>query len=164
MGFMGSGKSTLGRSLATAWQWHFIDLDKHIEANWEKPIPQIFDEEGENSFREKEREALVGILENANELVLAVGGGTPCFFDNIDLMLDHGHCVYLRLSIEELAVRLKRSFNPRPLLKGKTDDELKDYIRREIRRREPFYSRADHVVESDNLLINDLLTFIPRPQ
>lgn len=159
IGYMGSGKSTIGRKLARRLKYRFLDLDKHIVSSNGRTIPQIFDEDGETGFREIERIALLDTLDMEN-MVVGTGGGTPCFFDNITQIKQHGTSVYLRTSVETLTQRLLNSKTRRPLIEGKTAYELQNYIRKHLTDREVFYMQADHIVEAGNLKINAMIDLV----
>lgn len=160
IGFMGSGKSTLGRQLAKEWKQKFIDLDTQIVKMYDMSIQDIFKEYGEKGFRKRETDTLKDILSGDNEIILSLGGGTPCYNNNLDLIKAKTHSIYLQLSPLELSYRLIRSRNPRPLVKDKSDKELLKYIESEIQKREVFYTQADQVIQSDCIQLSDLLTFI----
>ena len=147
VGYMGSGKSTLGRRLAKLAQMNFIDLDKYIEERHCRSVPQLFAEEGEACFRELEHKALVEVSEFDN-VVIATGGGAPCFFDNMELMNCTGITLFLDFSPAILTGRLLRSKTERPLIKGKSPEELRLFISETLERRRPFYAKARHVIAS----------------
>lgn len=150
IGYMGSGKTTLGKAFAQAAHLQFIDLDWYIEERMHKAIKDLFAERGEEGFRQVERNMLheAGEFEN---VVIAAGGGTPCFFDNIDYMNRTGDTVFLNASFEALFRRLKVAKSKRPLLSGKTDEELKKVIRNGLAERMAFYGKAKHWFPSDYL-------------
>ena len=120
IGFMGSGKTTLGRALAKELGLTFIDLDNYIELRRCKSINRRFEESGEDGFRTIERNLLHEVCEFEN-VVISAGGGTPCFFDNIDYMNAQGTTIYLQVSNERLLERLRIAKSRRPLLKDKND-------------------------------------------
>ena len=150
IGFMGSGKSFTGKRLAGLLNIPFSDLDEGIEDLAKKTIPQIFKEEGESAFRAIEKEALhlTGHLPAA---VVACGGGTPCFFDNMEWMNDHGICIYLKTAPKVLFDRLLGEKDYRPLLKELSDKELKTYIKEKVTEREVYYLKASVVYEQQSL-------------
>ena len=141
IGFMGSGKTTLGKALSRELGVDFIDLDHYIEARYHKTVREIFAESGEEQFRQIEKSLLHEVADFEN-VVIAAGGGTPCFFDKIDYMNAHGTCIYLKASIDELCLRLANGRESRPLLRGKNDEELRLYIDSTLSQRDPYYSRA----------------------
>lgn len=147
IGYMGSGKSTLGKALASRCEVRFIDLDDYIEERSGKTIKEIFATEGEAAFRDLERRMLVEVSGFDNVLV-ACGGGTPCFGDNMELMNEHGVTVLLQASYERLFERLKRGRHKRPLIAALNDEELGDFITRQLELRMPHYSKATEVFDS----------------
>lgn len=150
IGFMGSGKTTLGRALAKTLGLTFIDLDNYIELRRCKSINQIFAEYGEDGFRRLERNLLHEVCE-FEDVIISSGGGTPCFFDNIDYMNEQGTTIYLQVPNERLLTRLKIAKNRRPLLKDKNDEEIEQFIVEQVQRREPFYAQAAHTFTADRL-------------
>ncbi len=145
IGYMGCGKSSLGRPLAKRLGLKFIDMDAEIEQRCGMSVQQLFADRGEETFRSLERE-LLGELTSIDDAVVATGGGAPCFFDNMELMNGAGVTVYFKLTPEELAARLEHGKAKRPLLCGKSQQELVEYIREDLKQREPFYSRARLIV------------------
>lgn len=141
IGYMGCGKSTLGRRLSKYLDLQFVDMDHYIEMRNLKTIPQIFAEEGESEFRNKERKALEELSE-FTDTIIATGGGAPCFFDNINLMNDTGKTIYININPSILADRLLKSKTERPLIKGKSKDELVAFIDETLKKRNQFYKQA----------------------
>lgn len=149
-GYMGAGKTTLGRALADRLGVTFIDLDNYIEERYRKSISQIFAEKGEDGFRDIERRMLHEVAE-FEDVIISTGGGTPCFFDNMDYMNQMGLTVYLQASLERLYIRLSIARKQRPLIKDKSDEELREFIAQQLAKREPYYSRAAHTFMADKL-------------
>ena len=141
IGYMGSGKTTLGRAFAKATGLSFIDLDWYIEERAHRTVSQLFTEEGEDGFRRIERRMLHEVSE-FEDVVIACGGGTPCFYDNMDYMMETGITVYLDASQDILFRRLKVASANRPLLKEKTDTELREFIAEGVESRMKWYSKA----------------------
>lgn len=139
---MCSGKTTLGRLLAERTGYGFVDLDEYIVARQGKSINEIFAETGEDGFRNMERQALHEVAEGEERTIIATGGGTPCFFDNMEYINANGRSVYLYSSREALLDRLQRYSASRPLLKGKNREELGEYVSSALSRRERFYNMA----------------------
>jgi len=147
---MGSGKTHWGSLLAKRIQLPFQDLDSIITETEGKSISDIFQEKGEEYFRLQEKDILRDIIEKHPSLVLSCGGGTPCFFNNIDLMKKEGTVVWLNTSIEMLTERLKKEKANRPLIREISDDELRSYILKKMNDRRLYYEQADvHVDEAD---------------
>lgn len=146
IGYMGAGKTTIGKTLAKQLGVPFYDLDWYIETRMRKKVKQIFDEKGEEGFRIIEKNMLHEAAEFEN-VVLACGGGTPCFFDNMEYMVGQGDVVYLKGTPEVLFRHLKMGKGVRPLLLGKNDEELLEYIRENVRKREEFYTKANHIID-----------------
>ena len=143
---MGAGKTTMGRALAKELGLQFYDLDWYIENRRRKKVAQIFEEQGEEGFRLIERNMLHEVAE-FEDVVISCGGGTPCFFDNMDYMNQQGQVVYLRCQPEVLHGHLLMGKVERPLLKGKTPEELIAFIRQQLTVREPFYSKARYQLD-----------------
>jgi shikimate kinase len=150
IGYMGSGKTTLGKAYARAMQLQFIDLDWYIEERFHKTVQELFEERKEDGFREIERNMLHEVAEFEN-VIIACGGGTPCFFDNMEYMNGKGETVFLDASPEVLFRRLKIAKSKRPLLMDKSDEELMDVIQNALRVRIPFYSQAKYVFNAESL-------------
>ena len=155
LGYMGSGKTAMGRRLGRQADIPFFDLDNYIEQAQELSIPEIFHRYGEGGFRQMETFHLHQILESEKQFVLSLGGGTPCFNDNMEYL--HGRCttVYLSASPIVLAERLACSTTKRPLLKGKTGDELLEYVRQSLASREAHYKRADYELSVETLSVEE---------
>ena len=142
VGFMGSGKTTLGKRLAAKLNWNFIDLDKSIERHTGLLIPDYFKTHGETLFREMER-VVLQTEKYPDNTVIATGGGAPCYFDNMEWMKSQGTVVYISLSPADLAVRLERSEDQRPVLQGYKGEALVGFIAGKLSEREPHYLQAD---------------------
>lgn len=150
IGYMGCGKSTLGRLASAICGRSFIDLDSYIEGRYHSTVRDIFASRGEDGFRRLEQ-AMLHEVSEFEDVIVACGGGTPCFFDNMDWMNSRGLTVYLDTSVDKLFTRLKRGRHKRPLIAQKTDEELRDFIVGAIAERMPFYSKARIVFKSDLL-------------
>ena len=150
IGFMAAGKTTLGKALARELGLQFIDLDHYIENRYRSTVSQLFAERGEEAFRQIERNMLHEVAE-FEDVIIATGGGTPCFFDNIDYMNGQGTTVFLEASVDTIHTRLTIARTQRPLVAQKTSDELRDYIIQMLELREPYYSRAHHTFCANRL-------------
>ena len=142
VGYMGAGKTTVGKELAKLAGLSFIDLDYYIEGRYHKAVSQIFAERGEEAFREIERNMLHEVAE-FEDVLISTGGGAPCFFDNMEFMNASGTTVYLKVSVEELAKRLELCKHTRPVLKGRSGEELKA---------SPFYTKASITFDAEKML------------
>ena len=146
VGMMGVGKSTLGKQLANAIGYAFLDTDKQIAFTEERTIQHLFDVEGEPYFREAEQHVLHQTA-TVSKTVIATGGGTPCFFDNMDWMNAHGTSIYLEANVAFIVSRVGQNTDKRPLLKGKSKEELEPFITQILANRTPYYSRAHLLVQ-----------------
>ena len=165
MGFMGAGKTTLGKALAKDLEVSFVDLDQYIERRYLKSVSQIFATRGEQGFREIESRMLREVGE-FDDVIVSCGGSTPLIGDNMDFMLEHGQTVYLKCENDTLLRRLKSARSQRPLIASKTDDELAAFIESETKRREPGYLRAEYICPGDRLesrdQISDTITYLKQ--
>lgn len=146
IGYMGAGKTTVGKALAKKMGLQFYDLDWYIESRMRKTVPQIFAERGEEGFRQIERNMLHEVAE-FEDVILSCGGGTPCFFDNMNYMNGQGDVIYLKADPEVLYKHLLMGKTERPLLKNKTPEELIAFIKEQLNVREPFYTKAKHTLD-----------------
>lgn len=158
---MGCGKSTLGKKLAKHAGLQFIDMDHYIEKRNCKTVPQIFAEDGEAEFRKKERKALEELSEFSN-VVIATGGGAPCFFDNVELMNRTGKTIYLNIDPKILADRLMKSKTERPLIKGKSKEELVAFIDETLKKRNEFYLQAHYRITQPDVNLDEILKMIQQ--
>ncbi len=146
IGYMGAGKTTVGKALAADLGLTFYDLDWYITMRYHRSVPEIFAERGEEGFRDLERRMLHEVAEFEN-VVVSCGGGTPCFYDNMEYMNSLADTVYLKADPEVLAQHLKMGKGKRPLIEGKTPEELETYIQESLQAREPFYSQAKYTID-----------------
>ncbi|MDU1891431.1 MAG: shikimate kinase [Dysgonomonas sp.] len=151
IGYMGAGKTTAGRELAKTLNLEFVDLDHFIQARYQKTVSQLFQDSGEEEFRSIEKNILkeVGEFEN---VIISTGGGTPCFFDNMEYMNSVGTTVYLKASPKALSERLNTCKEKRPLIKDKNEEELFRFVTESLLKREPFYSQAKVIFEMEELI------------
>ena len=150
IGFMAAGKTTLGKALARDLGLQFIDLDHFIENRFHCTVSQLFAERGEEGFRQIERAMLHEVAE-FEDVIIATGGGTPCFFDNMEYMNSQGTTVFLEASVDVIYTRLTIARTQRPLVAGKTEDELRQYITNMLELRNPHYQRATHTFSANRL-------------
>lgn len=158
LGYMGSGKSAVGREVATRLNIPFIDFDDYIEAKEGLTIVDIFKQKGEIYFRKAESNYLAMLLEERPDAVIALGGGTPCYGNNMELLLKSAqHIIYLNVSIPNLAVRLKNEKAQRPMIAALKDEELIEFIGKHLFERNVFYQQAPYTVYAGTKSI-DVLT------
>ena len=152
-----AGKTTVGRQIAEALQYPFYDLDWEIEKRDGRSIPEIFEQEGEDAFREKEREVLREV--QPSPAVIATGGGAPCFFDNMERLLQQGYCLYLEIPVNTLAQRAWQKAGSRPLLAQDSLKEMEKAIGGKLSWRRPFYERAHQTITLEALQSIDWKAF-----
>lgn len=161
IGFMGAGKTRLGKKISEEWDLPFFDLDRLIEEEEGKSIPELFSQKGEKAFRKMERKSLEKFFKNQQgDWILSSGGGTPCFGDNMDLMNQSGTTVYLCPTLTEIVKRLKKKKNQRPLIADVPDEELEGFIQKLLDKRENYYDKAHISIYSDDISPEDLKDFL----
>jgi shikimate kinase len=164
IGLPGSGKTTLGKTLANRLKAPFVDLDQAIEAGTKQSIAQLFKEQGEARFRELERDYLEQWIASATDFVMATGGGTPCFHDNMQKMRAAGTTIFLDVPAREIVRRMEKADVPdRPLLANVGRDELKDRIEFLRTQRLPYYRQAHHTISGEALEVADLIKMANLP-
>ena len=146
IGYMGAGKTTIGKALSKELGITFYDLDWYIESRMRKTVSEIFAERGEEGFRQIEYNMLHEVAE-FEDVIISCGGGTPCFFDNMDYLNQQGQVVYLKAEPEVLYKHLLMAKVERPLLKGKSKEELLTFIKEQLEKREPFYTKAHYTLD-----------------
>lgn len=152
---MYAGKSTLGRKLSTRLQMPFVDLDGAIEQHYHITVSDCFSRYGEKGFRLLEQATLRSLYIDPSK-VIATGGGTPCFFENMAEMLENGIVIYLKTTPEAVEQRFLKSRKKRPLLKNLSDAERLNFIRTQLSQREYFYTQAHHTINLDNKSMDDI--------
>jgi shikimate kinase len=152
IGYMGAGKSTVGKRLSQQLGLQFIDLDLFIENRYRKKISELFEEKGEGGFRSIERKALLEVVQ-FECVVVSAGGGTPCFFDNMEIMNHCGQTVYLKVSVDELVARLTIEKEKRPLIQDKTPEEIRLFIVDNLAKREYWYNQATYILDTEKITI-----------
>ena len=146
IGYMGAGKTTVGKTLAQELNLPFYDLDWYIESRMRKTVKEIFDERGEEGFRIIEHNLLHEVAE-FEDVIISCGGGVPCFYDNMEYMNQQGETVYLKATPEVLYGHLKMGKSVRPLLENKTQEEVKDFINEQLKIREPYYNKGKYILD-----------------
>ncbi len=158
VGYMGSGKTTIGKGLAKALDIKFLDLDSYIERALRMKVAGIFEEKGEIYFRKQEHFFLKEVLVTNKDFIVSTGGGTPCYSGNMDVMLQNSDAViYLKVSIPELVNRLAKEKEHRPLLKDKDDEALTEFIAKHLFERSAYYNQATHTVNCDGKSVTTLV-------
>ena len=159
-GYMGSGKTAVGKALATRLSLKFRDLDDEIVAEENRSIPSIFATDGEIYFRRKEAKVLKDLLEKEEDYVLALGGGTPCYGKNLQLIKDAPNVIliYLKTSLQQLIERLSKEKDNRPLIKElETPDVLEDFIRKHLFERTFYYNQSDVIISTDDKMLQQIV-------
>lgn len=159
VGFMGCGKSSLGKRLARRLGYAFFDTDHEIERETGKRVWELFRDEGEPALRERERQVLRRTAD-MDKVVVATGGGTPCFFDNMDFILAHGISVYLRMSVSSLVHRLENARVQRPLLQDLKGEPLFSEISGRVADREPFYMKANCIIKGETAKPDHIISLV----
>ena len=165
IGFMGSGKTHWGRRLGAKLNLPFYDLDTVIVEQEHKTVADIFAEKGEEYFRYQEKEMLEKISAEQESFILSCGGGTPCFFNNIEFMKKNGKVIWLNTSVDILTQRLHKERLTRPLISDVvSDDELRRYIVRKLSERRMYYQQADVTVGEENTNLDELIHILLQNQ
>ncbi|WP_299214412.1 shikimate kinase [uncultured Aquimarina sp.] len=163
IGYMGCGKSSIGRDLALKLEMKCLDLDDYIEAQEKKSVNQIFQDQGEIYFRKKENQYLNEVLETYTNTIISLGGGTPCFVGNLEIIKNNKNAksVYLKTSLQELVNRLFLEKGKRPLIAHvSSKDDLKDFIRKHLFERSFYYNQAEYVISTDDKTVEEIATEI----
>jgi shikimate kinase len=159
IGYMGSGKTRIGQELSALTGYPLIDTDQLFEERYRISILDFFERYSEESFRKIENQLLLETLYYP-DAIIATGGGTPCYFDNMDVIKRNGISIYLKMDLIPLIDRLAGLRKKRPLLKNKTTTELESFIRTQLAEREPYYSQADFTVNAGSINVNEVLHLI----
>jgi shikimate kinase len=154
IGFMGVGKTTIGKQIAAFNKVVFIDTDSQIEKETSKSIKEIFETDGEIAFRKLETDTIRSIDRKA---IIACGGGLPAHNNNIEYLKHKGTVIFLKASTETLIKRLEKNKNKRPLISKLTNDKLLEFIRKILKEREETYKQADYTIETDNKTVKEVL-------
>jgi len=150
IGYMGCGKSHISKILSDKINFKLIDLDKEISRRNKLTIPEIFEKKGEIQFRKLEREALEEILASEENLVLSLGGGTPVYYNNMELINQSSKSIFLRASVSTLYERLSKQKEKRPLIANISDEDLPEFIAKHLFERNAFYSKAQFSINTDS--------------
>lgn len=156
IGYKSSGKTTMGKKLASKLSMDFVDLDDVIEKREKKTIPELYKEVGDEEFRQLEWKALKEVVEKDN-IIVSTGGGAPCHCDNMSLMEKHGEVMYIHLDNDTLVSRLKDATKDRPIVLNKSEEELRHYVLDQRNRCEHHYLRAKYTVEGKDLTVDKML-------
>ncbi|MCM8568051.1 shikimate kinase [Gramella jeungdoensis] len=160
LGYMGSGKSYIGKQLAVSLGYEFIDLDEEIEKKENSSIPEIFERRGEVFFRKIERQMLEEVIQSGTSLIISLGGGTPCYGDNMELIkqAENSTSIYLKLKVENLTERLFKEKDQRPLISHLEDKEkLEEFIRKHLFERGFYYNQSQHIINCDSLSPEEII-------
>ena len=160
IGFMGSGKTHWGRQLSAKLQLPFFDLDTVIVGKEKQSVAEIFARQGEEYFRYQERDTLEEITHDQESFILSCGGGTPCFFNNIEFMKKSGKVIWLNTSIDVLKDRLSKEQTSRPLIRDIDGHELRRYIIRKLSERRMYYQQSDVTVNEESITLEELLKLL----
>jgi shikimate kinase len=161
LGYMASGKSTIGREISKKLDMKFIDLDDYISKREKRSISEIFKVEGEIYFRKIESSYLGEILNSKDSFILSLGGGTPCYSNNMELILNsEASSIYIKADIKTLASRLTAEKNKRPLVADLEDDKLIEFVAKHLFERRFFYEQASITVHTEDKSIEEIITEI----
>ena len=156
LGYMGSGKSHVSKNLSKKLNFPLIDLDQRISEENLLSIPEIFQTKGEIFFRKEEKRVLENILNEEKDIILSLGGGTPVYYDNMDLINEKSKSIFLRASVKTLTDRVLLQKNTRPLIAKLSDDDVPEFIAKHLFERNPFYSKSHFTVDTDSKTANDI--------
>lgn len=164
LGYMASGKSFVGKRLAKKIAYNFIDLDAYIEKEEQQTVKELFEEKGELYFRKTEKKYLTTLLSRDEKLVIALGGGTPCYYDTMDALVNNVavETLYLKVSIPEIIKRVTNETAKRPLIAHlSTDEALVEFVSKHLFERAYFYNKAQHIIDANqpaDILVDDMVT------
>ena len=156
LGYMGSGKSHVSKNLSKKLNFPLIDLDQKISEENLLSIPEIFQTKGEIFFRKEEKRVLENILNEEKDIILSLGGGTPVYYNNMDLINEKSKSIFLRASVKTLTERVLLQKNTRPLIATLNDDDIPEFIAKHLFERNPFYSKSHFTVDTDSKTANDI--------
>ncbi len=156
IGFMGVGKSTIGKKLAHSLDYNFVDIDELFENKYKVSINTFFEKYSEKLFRELENKLLHETFSYKNT-VISTGGGSPCYDNAINDINNHGTSIYLKMPVEALVNRLENAIRPRPLIKGKSHEEVKSDVEKLLKEREQYYNKANIIFDAISPDIDKLM-------
>ena len=168
IGYMGCGKSHISKLLSEKINFQLFDLDKVISTNFKQIIPEIFKNKGEIFFRKLEKETLEEILAEENNCILSVGGGTPAYYNNMDLLNEKTTTVFLRANVGTLTERLSKQKEKRPIVAKISDDDLPEFIAKHLFERNVFYNKSQFIIDTDNKtpeeITNEIIAILSQHQ
>ena len=156
VGYMGSGKSHIAKILSKKLNFKLIDLDKEIVSRYKMPITEMFEKKGELFFRKAEREVLEDVLKTESDHILSLGGGTPVYYNNMEMINSQSESVFLRASVGSLFRRLVRNKSKRVLIARIKDEDLSEFIAKHLFERTPYYNQAKYTVDTDNKSVDEV--------
>lgn len=156
LGYMGSGKSHVSKNLSKKLDFPLIDLDQKISEEHQLSIPEIFQNRGEIYFRKEENRILESILNEEKDIILSLGGGTPVYYNNMNIINEKSRSVFLRASVKTLTDRVLLQKNARPLIARLEDDDIPEFIAKHLFERNPFYGKAHFTVDTDSKTASDI--------
>lgn len=156
---MGCGKSTIGKQLAESLDYNFTDLDSYIEQKTSKSIKEIFSENDEVYFRELEKDFLQEVIQKEN-IIISTGGGTPCFHNNMELILQNGVSIYLEMNVGNLAKRLCDEKQNRPLINNISCNKLEGFINSKLDERKRFYAQANYTINPEEISVDEIVKLL----
>ncbi len=160
VGYMGSGKTHISKILSEKINFKLIDLDKEISRRNKLTIPEIFEKKGEIYFRKLERETLEEILATEENLILSLGGGTPVYYNNMEIINTGSKSIFLKASVMTLADRLSKQKEKRPLIAKISEEDLPEFIAKHLFERNQFYAKSQFNINTDNRTPEDIVTEI----
>lgn len=167
VGYMGVGKSHISRILSKKLNFKLIDLDQEIFFNEGQPIKTIFENKGELYFRKRERETLKSILERDENIILSLGGGTPAYYDNMEIINKYSISIFLQASVSQLSNRLLKNKNKRPLIAHLSNEDLPEFIAKHLFERNNFYTKSKFIINTNNKkpenIVNEIISLVSSP-
>lgn len=162
LGYMGSGKSHVSKNLSKKLNFPLIDLDQKISEEHQLSIPEIFQNKGEIFFRKEEKRILESILNERNNVILSLGGGTPVYYNNMDLINQFSQSIFLRASVKTLTERVMLQKNSRPLIAKLEDNDIPEFIAKHLFERNPFYGKSHFTIDTDSKTASEISDEIIR--